>query len=223
MSQRGNINIPLLIVIIVASLVAYFFFNKYSDTAELLDLYQSHSSTVTKRPASSSSAEATGLKTYTDNGFGYSIKYPEKYQVTTGDEIVYKGSQGGMAPPLLFLTEGYRPLAENDADDKNYTTRYQKVIKRGANCILVWSTKGFPEIERWEEMLYYQQPFKIISESIENIGSLNFTTRQLENVYGSEILESYVNFGEQSYYFNTCNQNNKSDLETVLSSFKLTK
>lgn len=80
MSQKGIINIPIIIVLIVAALAGYFLYSKASDTGELINLYQNHETAV-KAPISSSSGETTGEKTYRDTKYNFSFEYPGTWSV----------------------------------------------------------------------------------------------------------------------------------------------
>jgi hypothetical protein len=88
LSQSGVVDIPIIIVLVVGFFALFVIYTKYSDTNQFINLYQPKSQTIIK--TSSQSAQTTDWKTYTNNKYSYSIKFPlefnpEAYNARSGE------------------------------------------------------------------------------------------------------------------------------------------
>ncbi len=143
------------------------------------------------------------------------ITASSEYLVSSDDMVTYYGTQGGMAPPRLILTKSYQALPKKDYTDYSY-------MDFGDNdCILVWSTNGFSTIEEWGETT------ESFDGGLENKEPVNINSR-IADVYrttnkGKGKYVAYLPIGNTdgtSYFFETCNLNNRNDLENIIKSIK---
>lgn len=146
--------------------------------------------------------------------FGFNVVVPYSYLATSDEMLVSYDSQGGMAPPRLILMKGYQVIGENDY--------YDLVTSNPSDvCIAIWTTMGYNSADDWLSN-------RSLSEKLEDKEELAIGTRTAE-VYkatngSNDLFVGFLPIGDEnetSYFFNTCNTSNKSDLIDVMKSLKL--
>jgi hypothetical protein len=127
-------------------------------------------------------------------------------------------TQGGMAPPRIILMKGYQVNESDQGGNINY---FSSIHQTQNDCIVIWSTDGFDSIEGWNNdvvdlkgILTDHQELSIGSRKVQ----LYKMTRKEGDIYVA--LLQIGNKRETSYYFHTCNTNNKSDFISVIQSIK---
>jgi hypothetical protein len=152
---------------------------------------------------------------YSDDNYGtFQIEYPSSYLATTDDMLTSYRSQGGMAPPRIILMKKYQVSA-----DKNY---FNDITNNSENeCIAIWSTLGFDSIDKWNQnvpsfvgTLSNKETISVGNKSAD----LYLLSKSTGNVYVAYLQANKIN--NRSYYFNTCNANNKNDFVNVIKSIK---
>lgn len=154
------------------------------------------------------------------NSLTFTFAFPDRYLATSDQMVTDYRSEGGSAPPILFLTVNSQPLASTDQENQNYINRAVQVENNYSNdCILVWSTKGFKSIADWVDTTR----FKTLSESSGKVGSYSIVQRQVidEQLNVKKDLAFISLSDDISFFFSTCNANSKDDLQVVLQNFKV--
>lgn len=148
------------------------------------------------------------------NFSGFNVEIPYSYFVTSDEMLVDYDSQGGSAPPRLILMKGYQLLGERDYYDHIYKNP-------SSSCIALWSTKGFTKIDDWNQnVVNFKGP--LLEQEDIPVGT---RSAQIFKTKG-ELDDMYVGFlpindsDNTSYFFNTCNTKNKSDLINTIKSLK---
>lgn len=178
----------------------------------------------TKRMSSqqntSSATHIINLSNWSENAslkyFSAQVTAAGSYWATDDNMLEPYNSQGGMAPPRLILMKNYQVLV---TPDNGYFLDFLKDSKN--DCIAIWATNGESSIEDWQSGILQ------IKGNIQNpeqitVGSRKATLYLLKE----ESKESYIaylpieNTDKTSYYFYTCNLNNKSDFVRVIQSIK---
>jgi len=112
MNQKGFANIILVVVIVIlVGAVGYFAFVKKSEPiAQQPTPTPTQTTTLTKTPISPTPTpdKTTNLKTYTNNLYGYQIKYPKDWTVaTSGSTTVGFRAPGTKPQPGDFVADVY--------------------------------------------------------------------------------------------------------------------
>lgn len=217
--RRGNFTllfnrlIVTLLIVIVITMGIYISINKASDH-------------IVQPPVENSSTSpqiSNGLLTinlahhgYDDNFKIFQIKYPASYFVTSDDMLGSYASQGGMAPPKLILMKNYQISADKEP---NY---FYEITKNHKNdCIVIWSASDSDSIDDWN-WLASDFVGTIENKEIISVGSrsadLYLSSKDTGNIYVAYLQINATN--NISYYFHTCNANNKNDLVEVIKSIK---
>lgn len=142
------------------------------------------------------------------------VAVPGDYFATSDYMLVSYKSQGGMAPPVLTLTKGSQILT---SDDSQYV--YDDLPN---DCILIWSTNGYTDMESWGNDLQRYDGKLINPESLAvetRTATMYETTNQGKGKYVAFL--PLENKDHTSYYFETCNKQNKADFINVIKSLKL--
>lgn len=150
--------------------------------------------------------------------FAAQLKSPSNYFATDDSMLSAYDSQGGAAPPRLILTKNRQVFA----DEKYFE------LGRQDDCVIVMSTMGFPSPDAWTGSSVVPAG-NLIQNEIVNVGKrqaiiyTQATTK--ENVFTNQgnIFVGFLNIGNKegtSYYFYTCNANNKTDFINVIKSIK---
>lgn len=141
------------------------------------------------------------------------ISAPNDYFATDDNMIEPYNTQGGMAPPRLILMKGYQVTADN----------YWNNIHQSKNdCIVINSTNGENSINDWNSLVGFG--FKEILTENEKI-SVGVRSAQIYtlNKKDGDIYVGFLSIGNKdntSYYFHSCNANNKTDFINVIQSIK---
>lgn len=173
----------------------------------------------------SSTSNIINLQSFSDNpdlvNFSAQVDAPSFYYVTDDDMITFYGSQGGMAPPRLILNKNFQFL-----DTENY---YKFVTTPSTNdCINIWSTGSISDIESWIGLLGLNgsnadsSKIHLSEKESFNVGKRTADIYKLTEEKG-EILVGFIKIGDKfstSYFFNSCNTNNKTDLINLIKSIK---
>lgn len=140
------------------------------------------------------------------------VTAPSSYYATDDNMLTAYDSQGGMAPPRLILSKGQQII-------DNY---YQKITEELKNdCIVIWSTRSFESVDDWNKSVTQFEGNLLNPEQI-SVGSRQASVYTL-HMTSKDIYVGYLPIGNKentSYYFHTCNTNNKSDFESVIKSIK---
>jgi len=175
---------------------------------------------ITQTSAPTSSAAIFNL-----NGGDPSLKYfisqitaPGDYFATDDNMLESYLSQGGMAPPRLILMKNYQVSAGAMEDQSNYDAIFHQLKN---DCIAIWSTNGFTSIEDWNSNI---TQFKGPLSENQNIAVGKRTAHMaMMSTSQGNIYVAFLSIGNKdntSYYFNTCNTDNKSDFVQVIQSIK---
>lgn len=159
------------------------------------------------------------------NGGDPSLKYfisqitaPGDYFATDDNMLESYLSQGGMAPPRLILMKNYQVAAGAMEDQSNYDAIFHQLKN---DCIAIWSTNGFTSIDDWNSNI---TQFKGPLSENQNIAVGKRTAHMaMMSTSQGNIYVAFLSIGNKdntSYYFNTCNTNNKSDFVQVIQSIK---
>lgn len=146
--------------------------------------------------------------------FGYQIKYPSKYVVTTDEMITSYNSQGGQAPPRMILTVGKQPLGSSSSTDGSVD--YSKVLNGQQDCVAIWTTLSFSSLNDWRNNVSTGQKVQVLNSKEEKHGKYAFFVEDV--MIGSvKKTEALLKLPQNvTYYIHTCNMNNKSDLQFIL-------
>ena len=159
-----------------------------------------------------SSGDAT-----TDRYFQFKIDAPKSYSASSDQLLTNYLSQGGMAPPRLILNKGDQYFWDQD-------NKYlDKILSFGQEeCISIWTTGGFGSIKDWL-FLPYNQNVKLGQKEEVKIGKRTAELYKM-SVVGGSVYAAYLpidSANKYSYFFRTCNDKNKGDLEDIMKSLKL--
>lgn len=140
------------------------------------------------------------------------IRAPSDYFATDDNMIDSYLSQGGMVPPRIIL------MKDHQVSGNNY---YSEIHQSKNDCIVIWSTNGFNEIDDWNNnvttfkgTLTENQTIKVgtrkaqIYKMVKNDGDIFVALLQIGNSDNT------------TYFFHTCNINNRSDFINVIQSIK---
>lgn len=152
-----------------------------------------------------------------DDYFAFKISAPKEYFASTDQMLGSYLTVGGMAPPRLVLSKSQQILGDDNGDFLS------KVWNHNQNdCISIWTTGGLSKVDEWLDL-----PSREIGElsEKENVksGSRNADVYKLKLKNGN-IYVAFMpikNDFSTSYFFRTCNENNKEDLINVIKSLKL--
>lgn len=145
------------------------------------------------------------------------------YFVTDDQMLSSYDSQGGMAPPRLVLMKNYQFLPNEKQE--NYLKDIWDYNKN--DCISIWSTGGFSSVDEWTQLSGQENKYgkSDFYETIE-VGNRSAQLSKLKlrdgSIYVAYMPVSTEN-GGVSYFFMTCNENNKQDLVSVIKSIKFRK
>ncbi len=150
--------------------------------------------------------------------FRAQVTAPGTYYATDDNMLVDYGSQGGGAPPRLILTKDHQVASNANKGLPDYINLLEHST---SDCIIIWSTNGFSSLHDWnvnimnlKEKLTDYEALQIGKRSAET-----YTTRSTKG----DIYVAYLpihNKDNTSYFFNTCNTNNKEDFLSVIESLK---
>lgn len=149
-----------------------------------------------------------------NNGFGFQVTYPSDYFATVDQMLVDYGSQGGSAPPRLILMKNFQVT-----DGDNF---YSQIADPANTCISIWTTMSFDSIDDWYNAQIFTRP-ELKNKAQLAIGSRKADVYEAKSDKG-DILVGFLPLGDAqstSYYFQTCNNSNRADFESVLKSLKL--
>lgn len=154
--------------------------------------------------------------------WGAQVMAPDNYFATDDIMLSNYDSQGGMAPPRVILMKNHQIL-----NDK--TTNYYEQLAKSQkdDCISIWTTMSMGKdprnaLDAWNADITQLKGQLVDKENIE-IGN---RTAQIYKMIRKEG-DVYVGLlqigdkGDTSYYFKTCNVNNKTDFVNVIKSLKL--
>lgn len=146
--------------------------------------------------------------------FGFQIRYPSKYVVTTDEMITSYITQGGQAPPRMILTEGKQPL-DSTLSNEGYID-YSKVLNGQQDCVAIWTTLGISSFNQWRDNVLYGKTVQVLNTKEEKHGKYTFSVEDV--MIGSiKRTEALLRLPQNvTYYFHTCNMNNRSDLQFIL-------
>lgn len=143
--------------------------------------------------------------------FTAELKVPAGYYATDDDMLTAYDSQGGMAPPRLILMR----------NDQVHSDSFMEAIQKpDDDCVVVWSTQDFDDVNDWTELigltgLLTEQQFVPTNERKAVTYRMTKTDREI-----------YVGFlpvnnaDNTTYFFHTCNTENKKDFVSVIQSLK---
>ncbi len=116
--SRKNINIPILIILIMAFFAFFVFYDKASDTKQILNLLQNRTIALKQADMPLSSAEIAGWKTYENTKYGYSIRYPADWEAIdiTNEEVVSESTANGQRLKSAPLKEVLRQQNEGNLE-----------------------------------------------------------------------------------------------------------
>jgi hypothetical protein len=141
---------------------------------------------------------------------------PSNYYATDDEMLDSYDSQGGMAPPRLILMKNHQVVFNED---------YFKEISSGNNdCIMIWSTGGFSSIDEWTNNILNNNGSLSNKESLtidNRIATIYLLSGNNNKIFVGFLPVSNTN-GRVSYFFNTCNTNNKSNFIDIIKSIKFT-
>jgi len=152
------------------------------------------------------------LSTGPNNYFIAQITAPSDYFATDDSMMDDYNSQGGMASPRLILMKNHQVFNNN----------YLKLMNNSANdCIVIFSTMSFSNINEWDGTI---TNFKgeLKNQEILDVGSRK-APLYLRSMTNKSIYTAFLPIGDKSrtsYYFYTCNTNNKTDFINVIKSIK---
>lgn len=152
-----------------------------------------------------------------DQYYAFKVMAPKNYIATTDQMLGSYLLVGGIAPPRLFLNKN-RQLLVNDRE--NFLSKVWKHSKN--DCISIWTGAGLTTIEQWlnfpslevgklgnrEEVFAGEKKAEVYKLSLSK-GTIYVGFMPIESEYGI------------SYFFRTCNENNKTDFINVIKSLKL--
>ncbi len=199
-SQKGIA--PIIAVIVLAVILVgggAYFFKQQNQTKSL---------TIVMNTINLSSINSSDPLDY----FGVQIIAPSTYFVTSDTMLESYDSQGGMAPPRLILMKNHQIFGNN----------YNEITTSSLNdCIVIWSTMSFNSIDEWNGNVTNFKGELKNQETLE-VGSRN-ASLYLRSMASGNIYTAFLAIGDKnktSYYFHTCNTNNKKDFVSVIKSMK---
>jgi len=152
--------------------------------------------------------------------FKSQIEAPPNYYITDDEMLSDFASQGGMAPPRLILMKSNQVLGS-----QNY---FKIVTSESKNdCITIWSTMGMDSIESWVSLVNLNNSnsnsanIKLSSKENFKIGKREATVYFLSGI--RNVYVGFLPIGDKdstTYFFNSCNTNNKEDFLNVMRSIK---
>ncbi len=139
------------------------------------------------------------------------LKVPAGYYATDDDMLTSYKSQGGMAPPRLILMKNYQVRAD----------AFMEAIQRpDDDCVVVWSTQGFDGIDDWMELTGLKGP--LTQQQFLPTNERKAVSYRMSKT-GGDIYVGFLpinNAQDTTYFFHTCNTENKSDFISVIQSLK---
>ncbi len=116
-----------------------------------------------------------------------------------------------MAPPRVILMRKYQVTTRN----------YMKALeKTDDDCVAVWSTNGFTSIDDWMSLTGHTGTLTdLIYVPINKRKAIVYRLKEADD----DIFVGYLpirNSDDTSYFFHTCNAQNKQDLLWVIRSLK---
>jgi len=152
-----------------------------------------------------------------DDYFAFKINAPKDYFATTDQMLTSYLTMGGMAPPRLVLSKNSQLLGDDSGNYLNKVWNYNS-----NDCMSIWTTGGLSSIEEWLDLPSLEIGELSNKESIKS-GSRNIDIYKLK-VKSGNVYVAFMpikNDFSTSYFFRTCNENNKEDLVNVIKSLKL--
>jgi hypothetical protein len=147
----------------------------------------------------------------------FRIKFPARYVATTGDMVTPYDTQGGLAPPLLILSLGAQPLADE--------RRWQDVLRGTGDCVMVWGTNGFDTLADWHRHVYgnvaglafdAQRP-----ERQQRVGAWDVVLQEVM-IGGVVRAAALVRLpGTFRFYVHSCNEQSGRDVLTVIENLEV--
>ncbi len=155
--------------------------------------------------------------------FKAQITAPSSYFVTDDQMLASYDSQGGMAPPRLILMKNYQYIP--DAKKENYLKEIWDYNKN--DCISIWSTGGIGSVDEWTQTIGQGKYGKSETHDVIKVGERSAQLYKLKlnpgSIYVAWMPVSSLSEGGVSYFFITCNENNKEDLVSIIKSIKFLK
>ena len=152
-----------------------------------------------------------------DDYFAFKITAPKEYLATTDQMLSSYLTQGGMAPPRLVLNKNQQIAGTDNGDFIN------KVWNYNANdCVSIWTTGGLGSIQECLDLSSLEIG-ELSNKEITKAGKRDVDLYSLKLKNGN-IYVAYMpikNNFSTSYFFRTCNQNNKEDLVNIIKSLKI--
>ena len=140
------------------------------------------------------------------------VTAPTSYFATDDNMLISFDSQGGMGPPRLILMKNRQVLGS----DSYFDIVTEETID---DCIVIWSTNGMDYIEAWVNGNILDYAGELTDEEVIPIGTRSATLYTAADRYVG--LLPIGNEEDTSYFFHTCNLNNKADFINVMKSLKL--
>lgn len=152
-----------------------------------------------------------------DQYYAFKVMAPKSYVASTDQMLGSYLLVGGMAPPRLLLSKNQQVFVNDEGDFLSKVWEYNP-----NDCISIWTTGGLETIEDWLDLPGLEIGKLNNREEIQ-VGSRKAEVYRLSrsdgNVYaGFMPIESEHGI---SYFFRTCNENNKEDFINVIKSLKL--
>ncbi|OGE14705.1 hypothetical protein A3F00_03505 [Candidatus Daviesbacteria bacterium RIFCSPHIGHO2_12_FULL_37_11] len=207
LNQKGHSSI--IILIIFAVIISVFYLSRQNNLAN--NKPQPVNSTFKSDVARENIINFPGHEKVAESDyFRGQITAPSSYYVTTDDMLTSYDSQGGMAPPRLILMKRFQVFSKY----------YDSINNPSNECIAIWSTNGFRSADDWNNNLT-QFEGKLNNKEEFTIGTRTAEVYEVVKK-GGNLFIGFLPIGNNhtTYYFNTCNPNNKSDLLSVMKSIK---
>lgn len=150
-----------------------------------------------------------------NNYFRAQLIAPSDYFATDDSMIEDYSSQGGMAPPRLILMKNHQVFSNS---------YYRNITTNASNeCIIIFSTMsmGSHALDAWNTNIT-QFNGQLTDKEVLAIGGRNAQIYKMVRKEGN-IYVGLLEIGDKndtSYYFHTCNTNNKTDFINVIKSMK---
>lgn len=230
--KNGNPLILIGIVLLIALVAggAYYLGVSNSKSNSYQTIKQNGYATPTTEPNGISitppgNSQSSNMVIFNLNGGAPNLKYfisqisaPNNYYATDDNMIDSYATQGGMAPPRVILMKNYQVTGSSLSGQSDY---YSAIRQSKNDCIVIWSTDGFSSIDDWNNTVTSLKGNLTEHQEI----SVGTRKAQMYKMLKSEgdIYVALLQIGNKdniSYYFHTCNANNKSDFINVVQSIK---
>lgn len=152
-----------------------------------------------------------------DQYFSFKINAPKEYLATTDQMLGSYLLVGGMAPPRLFLNKNTQVLVNDEGDFLSMAWKYNK-----NDCISIWTAGGLSSVDEWLDLPSLEIGRLGDKEEIK-LEKRDAEIYKLSRSDGTVFVGFMPVESEQdvSYFFRTCNENNKQDLINIIKSLRL--